>query len=52
MTTLNKQYEAALKKIGTVNLLNLPEEIKEALKEVTDIETKVKMLEAIAKVIK
>ena len=52
MKTLEKRYNEAIKKIGgPAKLLSLPEEVKEVLKNTKDFETKVKMLELIAKAI-
>ena len=48
MTALEKRYEKALRDIGTATLLNLPGPIKKLLKEVTDLKTKVELLEEIA----
>lgn len=45
--TLEERYQGAIKKIGTLNLLNLPEDVKAILKETNNFETKVKMLEKI-----
>lgn len=42
------RYHAALKQIGTLNVLKLPEPVKEILKQATSLETKVKLLEKIA----
>lgn len=50
MTTLEKRYQVAIDKIGgPAGLLNLPSQIKEVLKNTRDLETKVKLLEEIAK---
>lgn len=50
MTNLEIRYQKAIKEIGgATELLNLPEQIKEVLKNTKDFETKVKMLEEIAK---
>lgn len=47
---LEKRYSAAIKAIGgTPGLLALPDNIKNLLKDVTNLETKVRMLEEIAK---
>lgn len=46
-----KRYEAAMKKLNASNLLELPAEVKEILKNTTDLKTKVKMLEEITKAI-
>lgn len=46
--TLEERFQEAIKKIGTLNLLNLPEDVKAILKETNSFETKVKMLEMIA----
>lgn len=52
MTTLEKRYQVAIDKIGgTAGLLNLPNQIKEVLKNTRDLETKVKLLEEIAKAV-
>lgn len=51
--TLQQRYNKAIKAIGgTSALLNLPEQVKEVLMNTKDLETKVKMLELIAKAIK
>lgn len=47
--TLEERYQEAIKKIGTSNLLDLPKEVKTVLSKTNDLETKVKMLEQIAK---
>lgn len=44
-----KRYREAVKKIGALRLLLLPEQVKKVLKETTDLETKTKMLELIAR---
>lgn len=50
MTKLEKRYQIAIDKIGgPAVLLNLPRQIKEVLKNTKDLETKVKLLEEIAK---
>ena len=50
MTILEKRYQIAIDKIGgPAGLLNLPRQIKEVLKNTKDLETKVKLLEEIAK---
>ena len=46
---LLKRYEEAMKKLRKYDLTTLPDEVKEVLKNTTDLETKVKMLEEIAK---
>lgn len=47
--TFEKRYDEAIKRIGgPLAILNLPEEVKKVLRETTDPETKVKMLELIA----
>lgn len=49
--TVEQRYQAAIKKIGgAAGLLNLPEDVKNILKETADLETKTKteMLEMIA----
>jgi hypothetical protein len=49
MKTLEQRYNEAINKIGgTAGLLNLPEQVKDVLKGNYDLETKTKMLEAIA----
>ena len=46
---LQERYSKALEQIGgPLALLSLPKEIRDALKSVTDLEIKVKMLELIA----
>lgn len=46
---LQKRYSDALKRIGgTTGLLSLPKDVQDILKSVTDLEKKVKILEAIA----
>jgi len=50
MTALEIRYERAMKKIGgTAALMDLPRSIKDVLKSTNDLQTKVKMLEEIAK---
>ena len=50
MNTLEKRYADAIKAIGgTFGLLALPDQVKEALNARVSLETKVKMLELIAK---
>lgn len=50
MTTLEIRYERAIKKIGGASaLIELPKQIKDVLKNTKDLQTKVKMLEEIAK---
>ena len=52
MTTLEIRYQKAIEKIGgTAELLNLPEQVKNALKSTTDLQSKVNILEEIAKAI-
>ena len=47
--TTEERYQAAIKKIGgAAGLLNLPEDVKNILKETMDLETKTEMLEMIA----
>lgn len=46
--TLENRYQEAINKIGIHNLLSLPEDVKEVLRKTNDLETKVKMLEAVA----
>lgn len=48
MTDLER-YEKALKDIGIVRLLELPEQVKEVLKSTTNLKIKADMLEEIAK---
>ena len=40
MTALEKRYQVAIDKIGHARLLNLPEQIKELLKNTKDLKTK------------
>lgn len=50
MKNLEKRYQDAINKIGgAFAILSLPEAVKNILKSVTDLETKVKILEEIAK---
>lgn len=49
MTALEKRYQVAIDKIGHARLLNLPEQIKELLKNTKDLKTKTELLEEIAK---
>lgn len=51
MKILEKRYQIAIKKIGHKRLSELPKQIKEILKNTTDMEAKTKMLEEIAKAI-
>lgn len=44
-----KRYEKVMNKIKMANLLGLPDEVKEVLKNTTDLKTKVLMLEEISK---
>lgn len=47
--TVEQRYQAAIREIGgAAGLLNLPEDVKNILKETMDLETKTEMLEAIA----
>lgn len=46
---LLKRYQVALKKIGTLNIFKLPEPIKDILKQATNLDQKVVLLEEIAK---
>ena len=47
--TLVQRWSKAIENIGgAAELLNLPEQVREVLKNTTDLETKVKMLELIA----
>ena len=48
MNVTEERYQKALQKIGYARMLSLPDSIKTILKEVTDLETKTKMLEEIA----
>lgn len=48
--TLEQRYHKALREIGGAPaLLELPEQVQEILKRTKDLETKVEMLELIAK---
>ncbi len=49
--TLEQRYHEVLKRFDASTLLDLPERIKEILKNTTDLEAKVKMLEAIADIL-
>lgn len=51
MTMLEKRYERAIKKIGYAKMIELPKRIKEILQNTKDLETKVKLLEEIAKTV-
>lgn len=52
MTRKEIRYSNAIKKIGgATGLLNLPKQIQDILKNTTDFETKLKILEEIAKII-
>ena len=51
MTTLEKRYQNAIKKIGHTQMLELPKQIKEILQNTKDLKTKVELLEEIAKVL-
>ncbi len=47
--TLLKRWQKAIERIGGGQaLLDLPDQVKEILKNTTDLETKTKLLEAIA----
>ena len=50
MTALEKRYQVAIDKIGHARLLNLPEQIKELLKNTKDLKTKTELLEEIPKI--
>jgi len=50
--TLEQRYHDVLRRFDAATLLDLPERIKEILKNTSDLETKVKMLEAIADIMK
>lgn len=51
--TIEQRYQAAIREIGgAAGLLCLPDDIKRILKSTTDLETKTKMLEAIAERVK
>lgn len=53
MTNLEERYRIAIKKIGgAAGLLNLPDQVREVLKKDVDLETKVKLLEAVAEAMK
>lgn len=46
--TLEQRWNRAIKQIGgAAGILALPEQVRDALKSTTDLETKVKMLELI-----
>ena len=48
--TLEQRWSRAIRQIGgAAALLNLPEQVKKVLQGTNDLETKVKMLELIAK---
>lgn len=48
--TLEQRWSRAIRKIGgAAGLLSLPEQVKKVLQGTNDLETKVKMLELIAK---
>lgn len=50
MKNLEARYSEAINNVGgAFAFLKLPEEVKKILKSVTDLETKVKILEEIAK---
>ena len=49
--TLEERYTAVMKKFTAAELLELPETIKAVLQKTTDLETKTKMLEAIADIL-
>lgn len=49
--TLTERYNAVMKKFTAAELLSLPESVKEALRMTTDLETTVKMFEAIADIL-
>lgn len=57
MTNMQKRYATALNEIRSkvgneyYNLLELPDGVKEVLKSTTDLETKTRMLEEMAKVL-
>lgn len=52
MKSLEQRHSEALKKIGGASgLLNLPDDVKAVLKGNYDLETKTKMLEAVAEAI-
>ena len=40
MTALEKRYQVAIDKIGHARVVNLPEQIKEMLKNTKDLKTK------------
>lgn len=49
--TLEQRYSKAIEDIGgALVLTTLPKQIKDVLKKTTDLETKVKMLEMIARI--
>lgn len=43
-----ERYKKAMEKITAVQLLELPEDVKNVLKSTTDLKTKAKMLEKIS----
>ena len=48
--TLEQRYSKAIEQIGgAAGLLSLPKQVQDVLKSTNDLETKVKMLELIAK---
>lgn len=48
--TLEQRWSKAIRQIGgAAGLLNLPKQVQDVLKSTRDLETKVKMLELIAK---
>lgn len=50
--TLTERYNAVMKKFTAAELLSMPEQVKETLQKATDLETKVKLFEAIADAMK
>ena len=47
--SIRKKIPSSIDKIGHARLLNLPEQIKELLKNTKDLKTKTELLEEIAK---
>lgn len=49
MNAIEARYKRAIRRIGHAALLELPESIKDLLKNATDLQTKTRLLEEIAK---
>ena len=49
MNAIEARYKRAIRRIGHAALLDLPESIKGLLKNATDLQTKTRLLEEIAK---